>query len=133
MILSQKDQPGVHATPVDIAHEPNINRQSVSPVLDQELGFHPPRKRKVQKFTDLNIERHMLHSIKLLSNFTQKAVHTAFFSHEKIFEVKKLYNSQNDGFYVLKKMKKVEVPYERLFCEIEAVISKAGKTSIIFC
>ena len=68
MILSQKDQPGAHPTRADIAREPNIDSRSVSHVIGQDLGFHPLRKRKVQKFTDLNIEKHMLHSTKLLSN-----------------------------------------------------------------
>ena len=37
----------------------------------------------------------MLHSGMLLSNFTQKTL-AAFLSDEKIFKVKKLYNSHND-------------------------------------
>ena len=69
IILSQEDQPGAHPTPADIARELNIDRRSMSRVIDQDLGFHPLRKRKVQKFTDLNIEKHMFHSRKLLSNF----------------------------------------------------------------
>ena len=80
----------------------------------------------------------MLHSRKLLSNFTQKTLQTAFFSHENIFKVKKLYNAHNDVVYVPKKMRNVEVPEE--FGETEAfpkqimvsvVISKVGKTSIV--
>ena len=65
MILSQEYQP----TPVDIAREPNIDCRWVSRVIDQDL-FDPLTKRNVQKFTDLNIEKHMLHSRKLLSNLT---------------------------------------------------------------
>ena len=51
--------------------------------------------------------------------------------------VKQLYNSHNDLIHVLWKMREVEVPEERLFCEIEdfpkeiivsVVISKTGKT-----
>ena len=45
MILSQEDQPGTHPTPADIAREPNIDRLSVSRVIDQVLGFRPIRKR----------------------------------------------------------------------------------------
>ena len=50
-----------------------------------------------------------------------------------------LYNSHKDVVYVPKKMRKVELPEEILFCETEAfskqimvsvAISKAGKTSI---
>ena len=45
MILSQEDQPGTYPTPADIAREPNIDRLSVSRVIDQVLGFRPIRKR----------------------------------------------------------------------------------------
>ena len=45
---------------------------------------------------------------------------TAFFSDEKIFKVKQLYNSHNDMVRVSKKLRKVEEPEVRLFCEIEA-------------
>ena len=43
----------------------------------------------------------------------------AFFSDEQIFKVKQLYNSHNDVVYVPKKMRKVEVPEERLYCKME--------------
>ena len=70
VILSQEYQSGAHPTPVDIAPEPNIDPRWMSRVIDQDLLFDPLTKRKVQKFTDLNIEKHMLHSRKLLSNLT---------------------------------------------------------------
>ena len=142
MILNHEDQPGNHTTtPADIARETNIDRQSVSGANDQDLGFLPLTKRKVQKFTNSNVEKHMFHSRKVLSNFTQKTLQTAFFSDEKIFNVKKLYNSHNDVVHVPKSMWKVELPQERLFCETEAFpkqimvsveMSKVGKTSIFF-
>ena len=62
MILSQDDYPGAHPTPTDIARAPNIDRRWVSHVIDQDFVFDPLRKRKGQKFTDLNIENHMLFS-----------------------------------------------------------------------
>ena len=70
MILSQEYQPAAHPNPVDIAREPNIDRRWVSRVIDQDLLFDPLTKGNVQRFTDLNIEKHMLHSRKLLSNLT---------------------------------------------------------------
>ena len=65
MILTQDNEPVTHSTPA-IAREPIINCQSVSPVIDQDLGLCPVRKRKVQKFNDSNIEKRMFHSRKLL-------------------------------------------------------------------
>ena len=138
MIFSQEDQPGTHSTPAVIAREPNIDRRLVSRVIDQDLGLLPYRKLKVQKFIDSNIENHLFHSRKLLSKFAQKTLQTAFFSDEKIFKVNKLYNSHNNVVYVRKKMRKVEVPRERLFCKTEdftkkkmvsVAILKAGKTN----
>ena len=85
MILSQEYQPGTHPTPVDIVREPIVACRWVSRVIDQDLVFDPLKKRKVQKFTDLNIEKHMFHSRKLLSNLTQKKLQPAFFSDEKIY------------------------------------------------
>ena len=77
--------------------------------------------------------------IELMSNYTQKTLQTAFFSDEKMFKMEKLYNSHNEVVYDPKEMRKVEVPKERLFYDIEAfpkqamasaMTSKAGKTSI---
>ena len=59
----------------------------------------------------------MILSRKLLSKYTQKTL-TAFFSDEKIFKMKKLYNSYNDVVYVQQKMRKVEVLEENFFCKI---------------
>ena len=70
MILSQEYQSGTQPTPVDIAREPSIDCRWVSRVIDHDLLFDPLTKRSVQKFTDLNIEKHMLNSRKLLSNLT---------------------------------------------------------------
>ena len=87
--LSREYQLGAHPTPLDIVRESIIDRRLVSRVIDQDLVFDRLTKRKVQKFTDLNIEKHMLHSRKLLSNLTQTTLQPAFFSDENIFKVKK--------------------------------------------
>ena len=121
MILSQEYQPGAHPTSVDIARELIIDRRWVSRVIDQDLVFDPLTKSKVQKFTDLNIEKHMLHLRKLLSNLTQKILQPAFFSDEKIFKVKKLYNSYNYEVYVLKKMRCLRKDY---FSKLKSFQSK---------
>ena len=66
---------------------------------------------------------------------------TDLFSDENIFKVKHLCNSHNVVIYVLKKIRKIEVPKERLLCEIEVFpkqikvsveISKAGKLWVFF-
>ena len=118
MIFSQEDQPGAHSTLAEIACELNIDHLSVLCIIDQDFDLRPLRKRKVQKLTDSNIENHIIRSRKLLSKYSQKTLH--IFSDEKIFKVKQLYNWHNDMVYVPKKMRKVEVPEERLFCKIEA-------------
>ena len=127
MILSQEDQRGTHSTQAEIARERNIDRRSVSRIIAQDLDIGPLRKRKVQKLTDSNIKNPMILSKKLLSKYTQKTLKL------------QLCNSYNDVVYVPKKMRKVEVPEERLFYKTEAspkqimvsaVILKAGETLI---
>ena len=145
MILSQKHQSGTHSLPTETARQLNIDLSSVCRTMDQDLDLRPLGKCKVQKLTDSNIEKRLTHSRKLLSKYTQKALQTAIFTDEKIFKkiskVKQLHNSHNDMVYVPKKMRKVEVTEERLFCENETfpkemmvfvAISATGKTSI-FC
>ena len=103
IILGQENQLGTHSAPADIARELNIGYQSVSLTMDQDLGLRPLRKRKVQNLTDSNIEKRMIRSRILLSKYTQKALQTPFFSKEKIFKVKQLYNSHKYVVYIPKK------------------------------
>ena len=111
MILSQEHQPGAHPEPANIALEPNIDLRWVSRVIDQGLIFDPLRKRKGQKFTDLNIEKVMLHSKKLLSNLTQKTLNLHSLVTKRYLKWKKLYNSHNYVVYVLKKMRCLRKDY----------------------
>ena len=91
MIFSQRDQPRTHPTITEIARELNMDRRSVSRIIDQNL--RPLRKRKVRELSHSNIEKRMFHPRKLLSKYTQKTLQTAFFSDENILKVKQLYNS----------------------------------------
>ena len=95
--------------------------RSFTDVIDQDFDLRPLRKHKVQKGSDLNIEKHIICSREILSKNNQKTLETPFFSDKKIFKVKQLYNSHNNVVYVPKRMRKVEAPEERLFCEIEAL------------
>ena len=45
-------------------------------MIDQDLDLCPQRKRKMQKHTDWKIEKHLIHSRKLLSKYTQKKLHS---------------------------------------------------------
>ena len=67
IILSQEVQPKAHHTPADIAREPNIYRRWKFLVFIQD-------QQKTTKFTYLNIEKHMVHARKLLTNFTHKTL-----------------------------------------------------------
>lgn len=49
----------------------------------------------MQKFTDSNIEKYMFHLRKLPAKFAWKTLQNVLFSDEKIFKLKKLYNSHN--------------------------------------
>lgn len=92
MILSQGDQPGTHSTLAEVADELNIDRQSVSCIIDQDLIFFPwlNARYKILLIWALKSEWSIQES------YCKSTSQTAFFSNEKIFKVKKLYNSQND-------------------------------------
>ena len=83
MILSQEDQPGTHSTFSEVARELNTDCQSLSCVIKEDLYLNPLRKLKVQKLTDSTIEKRMNRSRKLLSKYTQRTLHTAFFSEKR--------------------------------------------------
>lgn len=141
MILSQEEEPGTHSTPAEIALHLGIGVSSVYRIIDKDLDLRPLKKQKVQKLSDGDIEKRMTRSKRLLAKYTRKVLETAFFSDEKIFKVKQLYNSKNDVVYASKKQKKSEISEERLIREqegfpakvmVSVAISKAGKSSIIF-
>ena len=78
---------------------------------------------------------------KVIFKVYSETLKTIFFSDEKKVKVTQLYNSHNELVYAPQKMRKIELPEERLFWETEAfskqimvsvAIPKAGKTSI-FC
>ena len=45
MILCQKDKPGTHSTTAEITRKLNIDRRSVSRIIDQDLDLRPLRTR----------------------------------------------------------------------------------------
>lgn len=141
MILSQEDNPGTHQTPAEIAAELGIHRRQVQQIIDEDLDLKPIRKNKVQSLDEADMEKRVHRGKNLLRLYTRDVLKTAFFSDEKIFKVKQHYNSQNDVCYISKKMKKSDVPDERLNCEqktfpqkimVSVAVSKAGKTRLFF-
>ena len=77
----------------------------------------------------------------LLSKYTQKTLQIPFFSDKNIFMVKQFYELHNDGVHAPKKMRKVQVLDETLFCKtsellkkitVSVATSKTGKTSNFF-
>ena len=91
--------------------------------------------------SEKDIEKRLARSKRLLSTYTRTVLQTAFFSDEKIFKVRQLYNVQNHRVYAPKSQKKADIDEERLLCEqagfpesimVSAAVSKAGKTPIFF-
>ena len=77
----------------------------------------------------------------MLKIFSSKVLETAFFSDEKLFQVKQQYKTENDVLYVPKTAKKRDIPDERINREqsgfpqkvmLSVAISKAGKTLVLF-
>ena len=141
MVLSQEGEPGTHKTPAEIALELDISESSVRRIVDEDLDLRPLKKKNVQSLSEHDIERRFILSKKLLRMYTGKVLETAFFSDEKIFKVRQLYNVQNDRIYARKDQAKSEVDKERLLSErsgfpesimVSLAISKCGKTPVIF-
>ena len=97
--MSWGDQPATHSTPAEIVRGLNIDHGALScitaenlnwirSVNDQDLDLCSLRNCKVQKLTDSNNKKRMIRWRKLLPKYTQKILQTAFFSDEKIFNVK---------------------------------------------
>ena len=57
---------------------------------------------------------------KVIFKVYSETLKTIFFSDEKKVKVTQLYNSHNELVYAPQKMRKIEVPEERLFWETEA-------------
>ena len=87
----------------------------MSRIVDQDLDLRPLRKHKVYKRTDSKAHDPFK---KVTVNVYSENITNIF--KVNIFKVKQLYNSHNDAVYVPKKMRKLEVPEGKLFCEIEA-------------
>lgn len=141
MILSQEGEPGTHSTPAEISLELGIPCSSVHRIIDCDLNLRPLKKQKVHKLSDSDMEKRVQKCKRLLVLYTRDVLETSFFSDEKIFKVKQLYNTKNDVVYAPKRQKKSEVSDERIIREqqgfpkkvmVSVGISKAGKTSIIF-
>ena len=141
LVLSQEDAPGTHSTPAEISRELSISRGSVHRIIHEDLDLRPLKRTKVQRLSERDIERRLANSKKLIKMYTANVLKTAFFSDEKIFKVRQVYNVQNDRVYAPKHQKKADVAAERILAEqtgfpesimVSVAISKAGKTSI-FC
>ena len=52
MILTQKDESRTYFIPAETARKLNIDRRSVSSIIDQNLNLRSQRKRKEEKLTD---------------------------------------------------------------------------------
>ena len=102
-----------------LKYQSRIDSPSVTCITDQDFALCKLRKRKVQQLTDSNTVKYKIRSRKLLSKYTQNTLQAAFSIDEKIFKVKQWYNSHNNVVYVLKKMRKVDVPEEKLICKIK--------------
>ena len=94
----------------------------MSRVIDQDLLFNPLTKRNVQKFTDLNIEKHMLHSRNYCQVLRRKHYNLHSLVAKRYLKWKKLYNSHNYVVYVLKKMRCLRINQKRYDNFIEWVI-----------
>lgn len=82
-----------------MAAEENMSRRTMQLILNEDLGFRPYRKRKVQGLTTAQIVKRLQRCKKLLNRHGSKSVEKIIFSDEKLFCTEQSYNAKNDVVY----------------------------------
>ena len=113
IILSQENQPGTHSTPAEI----NIWTRYWL-LINVLHDWSRPWSLSPKKTQDA--KTYWLENWKAFDPFKKVTVKvysekTAFFSDNKVFKKKQLYNSQSNVVYVLKKMRKVRDSRGKIF------------------
>ena len=140
MNLSQEDQPETHSTPVGITRELNVECQSVSRIIDQDLDLRLLRKHKGQNLLIRTLKSAW--SVQEINdNVYSENITNCILSWQNFILGQTALYLTGDVVYVPKKMK-VEVPKVRLLFKIKAfpkqemgsvAESKTGQTFLIFC
>ena len=136
--LSQ-EEPYTHDTPSNIAKTMDISESSVRRIAKHDLKLKCLKRIKGQKLTNVDHEKRVSCSKKLLRIISKVKLQRTFFSDEKIYNVNGPINSQNDRFYSQAALKE-QVKDGTLYSETElfpkslmvsGAVSKLGKTSLI--
>ena len=83
--IREKIQRNPQCSANKIAAEDNVSHTTGQVILNEDLGFHPYRKRKVQGLTKSQIIKIIQRYEKLIRRHSKKRVDKMIFSNEKIF------------------------------------------------
>ena len=142
MILSQENPETEewerHDSPREIAQKLGISKNSVYRIVRFDLDLKMFHRVKGQHLTELDHEKRIVRSKRMLRYFTKANLRKTFFSDENIFIVEGMYNAHNDVFYT-RERKKEDVDECRLHhgksnfpksVMVSAAISNLGKISL---
>lgn len=139
-ILSQETCPGTHMTPSQISKEIEISKSSIKRIIKLDLQLKTFKRVHGQKLTEVNCEKRVTISKRILRKFTEDKLSKTFFTDEKRFTVEPPRNSQNDRVYADVPHKN-DIQDERLYATrshfsasvmVSVGVSKLGKTPVFF-
>lgn len=140
-IKSIEGQPGTHMSPAAISRELGLSETSVRRMVKDDLHLKPFKRMHGQKLSEVDQERRVERSKKMLRSLTADKLSRTFFTDEKMFMVDPPLNSQNDRVYDQANKHKHEIEDQRLFrtmscftrkIMVSVGVSKLGKTSLHF-
>ena len=94
LIISQEDQPGTHYSKREITDLTDIPKSSVARIANKDLDIQGFRKIKGQKLEEVDREKLVIRSKRLLRRLTKANLARTFFSDEKLFKLQTPMNTQ---------------------------------------
>lgn len=121
-----------------LARQLNTSRSTIRRIIDEDLGLHPYKKRKVPGLTAAKKKKRLDRSKALFERFPSQNLENLVFSDEKLFNVEESLNSQNDRIYaatfedIPEEMRNVQRFQHPSSVMVWAAVSKKGKFRLAF-
>ena len=127
-----------HESPRMIAQRLGVSKNTIYRIIKTDLDLTMFHRVKGQSLTEVDHEKRVVRSKRMLRYFTRDNLEKTFFSDESVFTVEGRYNAHNDVFYA-RERKKEDIDEARIHhgksqfpksIMISAAVSKLGKTSL---
>lgn len=126
-------------TPARIANTIKSSKSSVARMIKFDLQLKPYKQQQVQKLTEVNKEKRLARSRKLLRKYDEQDAKKIVFTDESVFPLCGFHNQQNTRVYARNRS---DIPEEELLSDRQQFpktlmvwcgVSAAGKLSLQFC